>query len=85
MRLADLSEQETLEALYSLTSHLEFVNEAHIAVGTWAEAYRLCKDIDEKDTPYVALTLHLDGLLWTEDEELITGLRARGFVQFFVP
>ena len=27
------------------------------------KAYTLCKDIDEKDTPYVALTLELDGLM----------------------
>ena len=47
------------------------------------EAYRLCRGIDEKDTPYVALTLHLDGRLWTEDAELKSGLKARGFNRWF--
>ena len=82
---AKLPETALLEALYALVSRLEFVNEANIPVGTWAEAYRLCKGTDEKDTPYVALTLHLDGQLWTEDEQLKAGLRAQGFDRFFAP
>ena len=61
---------------------MEFVNEANIPLGTWVEGYRLCRGIDEKDTAYVALTLHLDGRLWTSDEQLKTGLRARGFDRF---
>jgi len=84
-RAANLSEADLLEALYSLTSHLEFVNEANIPVGTWVEAHRLCKGIDVNDTPYVALTLHLDGRFWTEDEKLKAALRARGFARFFEP
>jgi len=80
-----LSEPELLESLYALVSRLEFVNEANIPVGTWVEAYRLCKGIDEKDTAYVALALHMDGGLWTGDEQLKTALRARGFDRFFEP
>jgi len=41
--------------------------------------------VDLKDTPFVALALHLDARLWTDDEELKAGLRARGFDQFFEP
>ena len=80
-----LPEADLLEAIYALVSRLEFVNEANIPVGTWVEAYRLCKGTDEKDTPYVALALHLDGRLWTEDSQLKTALRARGFDRFFEP
>src|SRR5436190_23865039 len=54
-RAARLSENELLEALHILVSRIEFVSEASIPVGIWMEAYRLCKDVDEKDTPYVAL------------------------------
>ena len=79
---ARVSEAEILEALHTLVSRLEFVNEANLPVGTWMEAHRLCREIDEKDTPYVALTLHLDGRLWTEDSELKTSLKARGFDRF---
>ena len=51
----------------------------------WMEAHRLCKDVDEKDTPYVALTLYLDGRLWTDDDELRLALRAKGFDRFYEP
>lgn len=47
------------------------------------EAYRLCRDVDEKDTPYVALSIHLDGQLWTDDMVLKTGLKRKGFSSFF--
>ncbi len=82
---ANLSVAELLDALYALVSRLEFVNEANIPVGTWVEAHRLCKGIDAKDTPYVALTLYLDGRFWTEDKELKVALQARGFDRFFEP
>ena len=64
---------------------MEFVNEANIPLGTWMEAYRWCREVDEKDTAYVVLTLHLDGRLWTHDSELKIALRARGFDRFFEP
>lgn len=82
---ARVSEEELLAALYSLVSRLEFVTEENIPIGTWMEAHRLCHDVDEKDTPYIALTLHLDGRLWTEDEELKRGLLAKGFDRFYEP
>jgi len=66
-----------------LVSRMEFINESSISFGHWMEAHRLCKGVDEMDTPYIALTLHLDGRLWTEDEQLKEALRARGFGAFF--
>lgn len=84
-RASGLPEADLLEGLYTVVSQLEFVSEANIPMGTWMEAYRLCKGVDTNDTPYVALTLHLDGRFWTEDQELKTALRARGFDRFFEP
>lgn len=84
-RASRLSEEELLEALQVLVARIEFVTEANIPLGTWMEAHRLCRDVDDKDTAFVALTLHLDGQLWTEDEELKAGLRAKGFNRFFTP
>jgi predicted nucleic acid-binding protein len=80
-----LTEGELLEALQTLVSRLEFVNEANISLGVWMEAHRLCKEVDEQDTPYIALTLHLDGRLWTEDAQLKQALRAKGFDGFYEP
>lgn len=82
-RASDLDEAELLECLHELLARLRFIEEGGIAVGTWMEARRLCREVDDKDTPFVALALHLDGLLWTDDEELKSGLRARGFDRFY--
>jgi predicted nucleic acid-binding protein len=84
-RATGLTEDELLLALHALVSRLEFVNEANISLSLWMEAHRLCKDVDEQDTPYVALTLHLDGRLWTEDAQLKQALRAKGFNNFYEP
>lgn len=81
----DLSEDELLEAVTTLFSCLSFEDESAIPLGDWMVARRLCADIDEKDTPFVALTIHLNGRLWTEDEELKRGLRNKGFNHFFEP
>jgi len=82
---AKVPPQAMLEALHTLVTRLEFVNEANIPLTTWMAAYRLCRSVDEKDTPYVALALHLAGRLWTEDQELKSGLEARGFDRWFEP
>jgi predicted nucleic acid-binding protein len=84
-RATGLTEDELLDSIHALVSRLEFVNEANITLGLWMEAHRLCKDVDEKDTPYVAVTLHLEGRLWTEDAQLKQALRAKGFDGFFEP
>ncbi len=85
MRASGLPEEDLLAGLYTLVSRIEFVNEANIPMGTWMEAHRLCRDVDANDTPYIALTLHLNGRFWTEDNELKTALQARGFDRFFDP
>ncbi len=77
-----LDETEVLEALYCLASQIRFYNESLIPLGVWTEAARLCGPVDEKDTPYVALTIHLGGRFWTRDGELKAGLRRQGFDHF---
>jgi len=79
-----ISPEETHELLTGLLQHIEFVNESVISTENMITAYRLCHDIDEKDTPFVALTIALDGELWTRDEELKQGLERKGFSQFFI-
>ena len=39
----------------------------------------------EQDVAYVALTLELEGLLWSSDHVLEWGLRKKGFTHFFNP
>ena len=81
----ELDAEELLECLNALLARIRLVEEGVIPLGTWIEGRRLCADVDRKDAPFVTLTLHLDGLLWTADAELEAGLRAKGFSQFFTP
>jgi predicted nucleic acid-binding protein len=83
IRASELQESELLEALHELLSKIYFVEEGNIKIGTWMEARRLCADIDLKDSPFVALSLHLGARLWTSDEELKSGLLSRGFHHFY--
>lgn len=77
------NEEEVYELLSLILHKITFVNEEIISTGNFIEAYRLCRDIDEKDTPFVALTLDIEGELWTRDEELKRGLQKKGFISFF--
>jgi len=79
-----LEEDEILEILYYLLKKVEFYNEDSISDESLREAYALCSDIDEKDLLFVALTIELDGLLWTGDKELLKGLKRKGFEKVFI-
>jgi predicted nucleic acid-binding protein len=81
----DLNEEALAECLHELLARVQFIEEGGIPIGTWMEARRLCRDVDPKDTPFIALTLYLDGRLWTGDDKLKAGLRVRGFDRFFEP
>jgi predicted nucleic acid-binding protein len=85
VRLSHLSDEEVIELFYRLTRVLEFFKEDLVTPANRRSAYDLCKGIDEKDAPHVAITLELGGLLWTGDGTLKRGLRARGFSSFFEP
>lgn len=78
-----LSRDEVLELLSSIVNQIKFYEEDLISIGSWIEAFRLCRDVDEKDTPYIALSLELNAKLWTNDNELKIGLRSKGFNDFY--
>lgn len=80
-----LSKDEVLELLSSIVNQIKFYDEDLISIGSWTEAFRLCRDVDEKDTPYIALALELNAQIWTNDEDLKIGLRRKGFVDFYNP
>ena len=84
MRCTKASEAEVYELLTHILEHIHFAHPDVISPIHRETAYRLCEDIDEFDTPFVALTLECDGLLWTGDKKLRDGLQAKGFKKFFV-
>lgn len=76
-------EDNLYEYLNSLLQRITFVNKDTVSIGSYIEAYRLCKDVDEKDVPFVALAIELGCSLWTRDRPIIDGLISRGFNAFF--
>lgn len=83
LKNSKISEKQTYETFIKVFSRINFVNEENISTANFITAYRLCKNIDENDAPFVALSLELGYPLWTRDKELKTGLIRGGFTNFF--
>jgi len=65
-------ELSTLKTL--ITNSIVFVSEDLISEKSWEKAYSLVKEIDEYDTPFVALSIEIAAPLWTGDKKLLNGL-----------
>ncbi|HEV2150700.1 MAG TPA: PIN domain-containing protein [Longimicrobiaceae bacterium] len=83
LRASRLEEADLARLYHVLLRRLQLYREDQIAPENWGRAYELCRDVDQTDTPHVALALELEGLLWTGDRTLRAGLEARGFTRFF--
>ena len=53
---------------------LTFINEENISDHNWEKAYQILKNVDEKDIPFLALSLQLNAKLWTGDKKLISAI-----------
>lgn len=53
-----------------------------ISPENWQQAYKICNNIDEKDTPFVALSLEFEIPLCTNDKTLYEKLKDEGFNNF---
>jgi putative PIN family toxin of toxin-antitoxin system len=79
LKLSKLDEDKLLIQLKNIVSQINFISEEIIPTEIFNAAYKLCNDIDEKDTPFVALTIFLDAVLLTGDKKLTNNLRKKGF------
>jgi predicted nucleic acid-binding protein len=77
-RISKLSEEELLIQLTNIFSKIRFIPEEFIPRDIFINAYNLCKDIDESDTPFLATALFLKAKLLTGDKKLIKTLREKG-------
>lgn len=83
VRLSRLTDDELVKFYHILLRKINFYKEDLIQVENLRFAYELCEDIDVNDTLNIALTLELQGLLWTGDRRLKQGLISKGFHRFF--
>lgn len=85
LKYSKLSESDFYAYLNGVVERIRFTPLDFISLESRQKAYELCKEIDIKDTPFVALAIELDVPLWTGDKKLIKGLKQEGFNKFFEP
>jgi len=82
LRYSKANKSITIEYVYHLLSLINYIPPEIINKETYQLAYDLCKDYDENDTPFVALTIHLGAKLWTGDK-IKKHIQNLGFDIFF--
>ena len=85
VKASKMSAEDVAHLYHILLKRVQAYKEDLISPENWKNAYELCHDVDESDTPHVALALELNALLWTGDKRLKAGLEKKGFNHFFVP
>lgn len=83
IHFSKIPEAELLTLFYKALKKIHLFKEELISTDLMKQAYDLCQSIDPSDTPVVALTLELRGLLWTGDKKLKKSLKAKKFNHFF--
>jgi predicted nucleic acid-binding protein len=85
MKCSSLSEVDLYELLHRILNGITFVSEDFVSSSAKHRAFKLCEAVDEKDTPFIALSLQLQALFWTGDKRLKNHLKQRGVDLFFKP
>lgn len=83
MKCSALSEPEIYELFHRILGKIQFIAEDFVALVQRSRAFGLCKDVDENNTPFFALSLQLNTVFWTGDKRLKEHLKKQGFHLFF--
>jgi predicted nucleic acid-binding protein len=78
-KTSKLDDFDLNEAKYYLFKKIKFINEEIIPEKTWLKSEQLLSGIDLDDIDFLALTLHMNGYLWTRDKILSKGLKNKKF------
>ncbi len=78
-KISGLTDQELEISYEKMLSNITFINEELIPQKNWRKAESLVADIDIDDIDFVALATYLEGGLWTGDNVLYNGLKAKRF------
>lgn len=80
--ISKLSDEEIEGIKELIFNKMIFLREELIPEEIWIEAEQLTSDVDIDDTDFVALTIFIDGYLWTGDKKLYNGLKVlKGFTR----
>lgn len=78
LKISGYTEDDVKFLKRALFHHIELIDPEIIKRESWIKGFEITSDVDEKDTPFVALAIDLQGSLWTGDKKLIEGLRSKG-------
>jgi predicted nucleic acid-binding protein len=74
-----LNDNDLFELISLVESRIFFIDEELLPTSVIANAREWVSDIDFDDFAFIAITAHLNGLLWTGDKKLSNGLRQKGY------
>lgn len=78
-KIAGYNIEEFHDLLYIILKRIDFVESNLISRANKKQATEFTKDIDLKDTEFVAISLQTGLEIWTGDIKLIKGLQSKGF------
>jgi predicted nucleic acid-binding protein len=84
LKLTKLTESKLAELEGLVTHNITFIDERLLPRELLLKTEILLKSIDPNDTPFVALTKHLEGRLWTGDMQLYKGLKSKRFKEIIL-
>jgi predicted nucleic acid-binding protein len=79
LQKTQLKEREFQEFVLTLFRNVTVIPNFLLSQASLKRAYQLCRDIDEKDTLYVAVALEFHVTLITNDKTLYRGLKKQHF------
>jgi len=74
-----LTENQFKEFILGLLKHVTVIPNLLLSESSLTDAYQICREIDEKDTVYVAAAMQLGLTLVTSDKRLYAGLKQHKF------
>ena len=83
LKISKLSSVEFEKLKFSIFSHFSIITSALFSEEIITRAYEMIKAIDIDDLPFVGAALFIDGILWTGDKTLYTGLLKKGFEKVY--
>lgn len=82
IKISGLTPEQLQESEFQVYKDIKFISEEQISIAAWEFAYKVTKDVDPNDTPYVAYSRHFRCKIWSGDKALIKGLENKGFKSF---
>ncbi|WP_310991787.1 PIN domain-containing protein [Aequorivita marina] len=83
LQISGLSEDDLDFLKRILLKKVTLINVEAFQNKSWQKALELTSNVDEFDTPFIALCIELEAQLWTGDKKLIKGLGLKGIDWLF--